>query len=298
MSVTSFVTGATGLVGGALVDALLARGDTVVALVRDGRDAEALVARGVQVEFGDLGEERGVWRARAHDADVVWHAALPRHPFPMRGVHVRRLRGRAADAAGVLARSLPAGATVVMASSHLVYGTSAAGTVGDGAPEQPVGMGHAALAAEGALRDTALRAVRLGWVYGPSGLAPGLVRGIRERRLRIVGGGANLMPLVSANDAAAALLVAADAPPGVYAAAEPDPPTQRQLVEHLTRQMGARMTDVLPPAMAALSLGGGMVAEMTASCPLAGTALAGHGWTPRDDWRRDLLARVDATPPA
>lgn len=298
MSVTSFVTGATGLVGGALVDALLARGDAVVALVRDGRDAPPLLERGVTVEFGDLGEERGGWRARARDADVVWHAGLPRHPFPMRTLNVRRLRTRAAGDAGILARSLGDGAAVVMASSHLVYGSAPGAPLGDDAPADPVGMGVAALAAERALAGTSLRAVRLGWVYGPTGLAPGLVRGIRERRLRIVGDGSNRMPLISAADAAAALVAASQAPPGVYAAAEAQPPTQREVVEHLSRGLGARMTDVLPPAMAALSMGGGMVREMTASCALEARALGALGWRPNDDWRRDLLERAGAAPAA
>lgn len=48
------VVGATGFLGGQVVDALLARGKTVRALVRPASDATALQAKGVQVVRGDM----------------------------------------------------------------------------------------------------------------------------------------------------------------------------------------------------------------------------------------------------
>ncbi len=48
------VTGATGFLGGHLVDRLLAEGREVIAIVRDPSKASALEGRGVEIVFGDL----------------------------------------------------------------------------------------------------------------------------------------------------------------------------------------------------------------------------------------------------
>ncbi len=49
-----FVTGGSGLIGGALVDRLVARGDHVVALARSQESATALAGRGAEVVRGDV----------------------------------------------------------------------------------------------------------------------------------------------------------------------------------------------------------------------------------------------------
>jgi len=48
------VVGATGSLGGQVVDQLLARGRTVRALVRPGSDATRLQAKGVEIARGDM----------------------------------------------------------------------------------------------------------------------------------------------------------------------------------------------------------------------------------------------------
>ena len=68
------VTGATGFVGGHLVDRLLARGDVVTALVRSPARATALAARGVRLLAGDLSNRTAIAEA-ARGAEVVYHAA-------------------------------------------------------------------------------------------------------------------------------------------------------------------------------------------------------------------------------
>lgn len=68
------VTGATGLVGHAVARALLARGDTVVALVRDVARARPLVPPGAGLTPGDVTDAASL-RAALEGADVVFHAA-------------------------------------------------------------------------------------------------------------------------------------------------------------------------------------------------------------------------------
>ncbi|MFH9296706.1 SDR family oxidoreductase [Streptomyces sp. NPDC017520] len=78
------LTGATGYVGGHLLDALLERGAQVTCLVRGERDEDAAgrlrrVSPGLRVVAGDIGREglglSAAGRALARDAQVVVHAA-------------------------------------------------------------------------------------------------------------------------------------------------------------------------------------------------------------------------------
>ncbi|HEY2773586.1 MAG TPA: NAD-dependent epimerase/dehydratase family protein [Candidatus Binatia bacterium] len=68
----AFVTGGTGFLGSRVVSRLLARGDDVVALAREGAAADALAGRGVEVVHGDLGDTEP-WLPRAAECDVVYH---------------------------------------------------------------------------------------------------------------------------------------------------------------------------------------------------------------------------------
>jgi dihydroflavonol-4-reductase len=60
-----FVTGGSGLLGGALITALLERGDQVVALARSPASAEKLGARGVEVRRGEIFDEQQLADAMA-----------------------------------------------------------------------------------------------------------------------------------------------------------------------------------------------------------------------------------------
>ena len=69
-----FVTGGTGFIGGAVVRQLRARGDDVVALVRNPAKGAALEELGCTLVAGDLGDERAI-RAGMEGVDAVIHAA-------------------------------------------------------------------------------------------------------------------------------------------------------------------------------------------------------------------------------
>jgi nucleoside-diphosphate-sugar epimerase len=74
-----FVTGASGWIGSATVDELLAAGHQVVGLARSATSAAALAAKGVEVRRGDLDDLDGI-RAGAADAEAVIHLAN-KHDF-------------------------------------------------------------------------------------------------------------------------------------------------------------------------------------------------------------------------
>ena len=69
-----FVTGASGWIGSATVDELLAAGHEVTGLARSDASAAALEAKGVRVRRGDL-DDLGSIRAGAEEAEAVIHLA-------------------------------------------------------------------------------------------------------------------------------------------------------------------------------------------------------------------------------
>ncbi|HEY1644084.1 MAG TPA: SDR family oxidoreductase [Streptosporangiaceae bacterium] len=69
-----FVTGASGWIGSAAVDELLAAGHEVTGLARSDTSAAALQAKGVRVRRGDLDDLAGI-RAGAEEAEAVLHLA-------------------------------------------------------------------------------------------------------------------------------------------------------------------------------------------------------------------------------
>jgi nucleoside-diphosphate-sugar epimerase len=75
MTMRVFVTGATGYLGSAIVDALLEGGHEVSGLTSSDDKVAALEAKGVRAAVGGL-EDPGSWRRSAVRADAVVHAAF------------------------------------------------------------------------------------------------------------------------------------------------------------------------------------------------------------------------------
>ena len=72
-----FLTGATGYVGGAVLDALVRGGHSVTALVRDGEKAKRVAAKGARPVVGNLAEPES-YRAAADAQDGYVHTAYDR----------------------------------------------------------------------------------------------------------------------------------------------------------------------------------------------------------------------------
>ena len=281
--------------GQALVARLRDSGVRVLATARTLTAQRALEAAGAEPLYTDL-ENLGEWSREAADAEVMFHLGLPRLDPPVRRMAARRRAKPAARGAAALA-GLAGERPVVMLSTGLLYGDRATPAVDDDPPAGPPVLASAARAAEGALAGSAPRIVRVPWVYGPGGLARDLIVGIRTRRFRIVGPGRNLWALLSADDAAAALLAALDAPPGVYSAAEADVPTQSEVVDAVCGVPGHPRPDHVPPGLAALSMGGAMSQALGMSLSIRTGRLAEHGWRPADDWRTALVRLAEGSLP-
>jgi len=292
---TAFVTGGSGMVGGALIARLAAAGIRVFALARSRRAHELVTQAGAEPVYGDLLHPLG-WRREADEADVLWHLGLPRLSPPLRRIGAHRRAREAAEGARALAEAF-VGRPAVIASSGLVYGDRPDRPADESDPPAPLALARAALAAETALAGPETRVVRLAWVYGPAGLARDVIVGLRTGRYRVVGSGDNRWALLGVDDAVSALQAAAAAPPGVYNAAEPDVPTQLEVVRALCAVPGHRRPDHIPPSVGRIALGAAMSAALSASLQMRTDRLRALGWAPAGDWRRDLPSLAEGPLP-
>lgn len=292
---TALVTGGSGMVGRVLVRRLVADGWRVLATARS-RAAVAIAREdGAEPVYTDLAN-LGQWADEVSGAEAVWHLGLPRLAPPLRPLGARR-RAKEAGAGATALAGVLAGRPVVIASSALVYGDRPHGPASEDDVPRPLAAGLAAQAAEEALAPAGPRVVRLPWVYGPAGLARDLIVGLRTGRYRVVGSGANRWGLVSAADAAAALVTAAGLPPGVYNAAEEAAPTQLEVVAAICTVPGHRRPDHIPPPLARIGFGGAMVEALAASVWVRSDRLRAAGWEPADRWRDGLTGLAEAPLP-
>jgi len=240
------VTGAAGFVGSHLVDALLARGVPVRALVRPETDRRWLVSSQVEFVLGDIGDPSGedaLVRA-AEGCDLVYHVA---------GITQARTKGAFtrvnAEGAGRMARAA-ARASVsrfVLVSSLAAGGPARAGrprTEGD--QDAPVG-GYGQSKREGEVRAAEafgpVVTMRPPVVFGPRDAALAILFRMADRGfLPLPGGLTQRLSLVYAKDLAQALVLAGErAPAGArYYVASGPPLTSGELADAIGRALGRK----------------------------------------------------------
>ncbi len=117
-----FVTGATGFVTGAVSRKLLARGDTVRALVRDQRNARGL--DGMELVTGDLGNEDAL-RTGMRGVDAVVHGAAMYEVGLSKRQRERMLEANVRGTAHVLSTARATGVSrVLYISTIAVFGNT------------------------------------------------------------------------------------------------------------------------------------------------------------------------------
>ena len=198
-----FLTGATGYIGSAVLDALARAGHAVTALVRDPSRLPPADGRNVQPLVADLAEPSS-WRAGAEEHDIYIHTAFE-------GSH----RGPTVDAATLdVLIELSRGSAKGSERRALIY-TSGAWVLGntrhpadEDAPLQPASLvawrpAHEARVLEAAGDHLRTAVVRPGVVYGGGrGIIGELFKDATNGLLRVIGPGQNHWALVYADDLA------------------------------------------------------------------------------------------------
>jgi len=265
------VTGATGLIGRALVERLRARGDEVIALSRDARRASATL--GVQAAAWDPAREPAPPDALA-GADAIAHlagASVARRwtDAAKREIRDSRLHGTANLVAG-LRTADPRPAVLVSASAIGYYGPHGDEPVDESAPaggdflaELCVGWEQAALAA--ATAGARVVILRTGVILDRHGGA--LKKMLPPFQVGLGGpiaSGRQYVPWITLDDVVGLYLAALDDArfDGPFNATAPTPVTNRELSKALGRAL--HRPALLPvPAIALRALYGDMAEIVT-----------------------------------
>lgn len=245
-----FVTGATGFVGSAVVDELLAAGHKVLGLARNGEKADALKHRGADVLHGDL-SDLACLAEGAGDCDAVIHTAF-NHDFS-RFAENCEMDARAIEAMGQAldgtARPLVATAGVAMLASPGPVATEQDAPIPPSAayPRRSEAA-VAALAARG-IRASAVRLAPS--VHGPGdhGFVPQLVQVAREKGVSAyIRGGLNRWSAVHRLDAARMfrLAVEANAIDARFHAVADEGIPLRDIAALIGRRLGVPVVDISP----------------------------------------------------
>jgi nucleoside-diphosphate-sugar epimerase len=240
-----FLTGATGYIGSAILEAGLRAGHQVTALVRDPEKAEQVSTRGGAAVVGELSKPAS-YAAAAEQCDAVIHAAFERSK---RGQSVDRLAIEALLAAA--GRRADAGhqACVIYTSGVWVLGD----TKGAAAEEAPVNPtphvswrpAHEALVLRGS-RGGQIRiaVVRPGIVYGGArGIIADMLKNARNGLLRVVGEGRNHWPCVYDRDLADLYIRVAASPEasGIFHVNDEADERVNDIVEAISRHVRTRI---------------------------------------------------------
>lgn len=312
MPKTILVTGACGWLGSAIVDALLDRGDRVVAVdLAVSPPMAALAARNPRLVAAavDLGEWHQVVRAfETHRPDAVIHAAaivgvIQAADIPLKALHVN-----VAGAVNLFEAMRLAGVRrVVHISTEETYGDFQAPVIDEDHPQKPLSVyGLTKLAAEhyGRVysRDHGLECinVRTCWVYGPHLPRLRMPRTFIEAALRgepyhQPDGGNLAVDQVYIADTVAGALLALDKPThrfDAYNIATGTAPTLRDTADAVNRAIpGAKITvgDTGPYHH------GGRVLTAAKGALDIRRAEAELGYRPRYDLQQGIEATIAAT---
>ena len=203
-----FLTGATGYIGGAVLDALVKAGHDVTALVRDNEKARRIAKRGAHPLVGNLADPES-YKSAAEAQDGYVHAAYDRPSG--RGPEIDRAALDTILAAAKRPRtaspSTPAKRFIIYTSGVWVLGPSPDPATED-APVNPTPIAswrpaHEKLVLKAASPTLRTIVVRPGVVYGNgSGMVSDLLKMASNGLVRVVGDGNNHWPLVYDRDLA------------------------------------------------------------------------------------------------
>ncbi len=210
----AFVTGGSGFLGGRLIRALQAHGDSVRALARSERAIRVLEPLGVEIVRGDL-DDRGALDSGARGCRAIFHCAAKADEWGRPDDFV------ATNVTGTLNVSRAArkaGARLVHVSTEAVMAGRPIIDVDEVAPPPAVPVGLYARTKRdaelviarglGEGLDAVICRPRLLWGKGDTSLLPKLVARVKAGQFAWVGGGRHLTSTCHVDNAVAGLLAA------------------------------------------------------------------------------------------
>jgi nucleoside-diphosphate-sugar epimerase len=199
-----FLTGATGYVGSAVLDALLRGGHDVTTLVRDNEKAAHVAARGARPVVGNLADPKS-FRGVAEAQEGYVHAALDKAPG--KGPAIEQIALETIIAAATRPAIGSARRFIIFTSGVWVLGNAPEPAAED-APLNPIELSshrpaHERMVLDAATDHVRTIVVRPGIVYGGGeGLVGDIFKAATNGLVRVVGDGNNHWPLVYDRDLA------------------------------------------------------------------------------------------------
>lgn len=255
-----FIAGGTGAIGRPIIEQLLAKGHSVVALTRSADQAQALVERGIEPAVADVFDSdavKAVLNRAQPEVVIETLTALPRSytAEAMSAAAPLNTRIRLAGGANVLAAALAAGVRRYVRQSIAFWAIPGPGLADEDTPlafdASPAVAADARVVTE--LEQSLLGTadiegivMRYGFFYGPgTWFNPDgdVARQVREQQFPIVGDGEGVWSWLHIEDAAIATVAAAErGNPGIYLIANDQPLAVREWLPAF-----ARFLDAPPP---------------------------------------------------
>lgn len=241
-----FITGASGWIGSAVTDELLAHDHEVLGLARSDESAKAIEAKGAAAHRGDL-EDPETLAAGAAAADAVIHLAM-NHDFTD---PVATARTERAAVQRMLTELEGSGKAFLLASGLITTAVGRPATEDDPAPDEARGGGEnlALSYADRGVRPVALRFAASVHGMGDPGFVSVLAGIARQKGVAgYIGDGTNRWPAVHRADAAVMVrLTLEKAPAGarLHAVGEEGIPT-REIAAAVGERLGLPTASVSP----------------------------------------------------
>jgi nucleoside-diphosphate-sugar epimerase len=235
-----FLTGGSGYLGSAVLEALFRAGHRVVALARDPEKVERLRARGATPVLAEIGTPQR-YLAEAKTCDAVVHAALEASP---RGVEKDRL---AIDTLIGALREAGTGKTFIYTSGVWVLGKNS-WPADESSPLDPAAHSAWRAAHEQAVLEAGVDGlrtvvVRPGIVYGGSrGIVSDLLKDALNGLVRVIGNGKNHWACVYDRDVADLYVRVLQAPDasGIFHATDESDEKVNDIVEAIASHLAQK----------------------------------------------------------
>jgi uncharacterized protein YbjT (DUF2867 family) len=277
MKKTMFVLGATGFVGSEVVREALGSGWTVKALARSQRSSDKLASLGATPILGDASDPSS-WASELKNTDVLIDLLQPEIPIPFRVKAVRKISEERQSLTSGILEALANLSEDERPLYFSISGTDdlqpdASGVIGSDSnlATSPSGFGHIGIPVRRLIERSGVDAayVYLGTVYGPGKtFAETIIPQVAQGKWRVIGNGANHIPIVHVEDVARGLVHLAGLDGALtvgksFVLADASRVTSKELFTGTAAMMGAKVPGSVPKFLASLSAGKIVIETMT-----------------------------------
>jgi nucleoside-diphosphate-sugar epimerase len=291
---TLFLIGGTGFIGREVIAAAGRSGLTVRALARSDASAASLESAGAQPVRGTA-ENGAAWADALRGTDVLIDLVQPPLPSRLSGKAVKEIVARREAAAAGTASALSS----LPAQERPVWFSISGADDLEPDPQRVIshnsalradvaGFGRIGIPVRRLIERSGLDVTYIYFgvmVYGAGkGFADNYVNGLRQRKTRVIGSGANRLPIVHVIDAAGALVHLSQLPRDqlvgrAFVAADGADTTQRELIDETARLMEIKPPGTAPPWLVGMIAGRAVAEALTFDAHADNSALRATGFS-------------------